>query len=330
MSLRRSSAAAVAVAVCLAFTTPAQASPWVLRPGEFYSELNGGFFSTDTYYRNEDQERVFLGGKFEQRMLSTHNELGWKPNFMVWLDLALVERTFAADGDSSASTTGLGDIGLGVRYRFRGGYTPMAIELGWTAPMGTNRHLFPGTTGAGGLDAASLVAQMGNYLSDSSTFFSQGLQSLSLSLHGGGAIAVKGFWTAGVGYTTRYFTIGARKDDDRYADFFTGSAEGGWWFSKEFLASVEFHGEWQTTQGSAYDRVAAPVTPNGPELQTKWLLLGPRFTYRVDEKMDVFAGSRHTPGGRNVLHHDYYYLGIAWKHTSLDRLAGALGGTKAR
>jgi hypothetical protein len=53
-------------------------------------------------------------------------------------------------------------------------------------------------------------------------------------------------------------------------------------------------------------------------------------TYRVDERMDVFAGSWHTPRGRNVLHHDLYYCGIAWKHTGLDRLAGALGGTKAR
>jgi hypothetical protein len=329
MSLRRSSVAAVAVAVSLAFAMPAQASPWVLAPGEFYSELNGSFFSTDTYYRDEDKERVFLGGKFEQRMLSAHNELGWKKNAMVWLDLTLVERTFAPDGDSSASSTGLGDLGLGVRYRLRAGKNPMAMELGWTAPSGTNRHLFPGTTGAGGLDGTSLTAQMANYLSDSSTFFSQGLQSLSLSLHGGGAIMDKGFWTAGAGYTTRYFTFMARKDDDRFADFFTGSAEAGWWFSREFLATIEFHGEWQTQQGSAYDRIATDDT-DVPDLQSTWLLLGPRFTYRVDEKMDVFAGSRHTPGGRNVLHHDLYYLGIAWKHTSLDRLAGALGGTKAR
>jgi hypothetical protein len=54
-------------------------------------------------------------------------------------------------------------------------------------------------------------------------------------------------------------------------------------------------------------------------------IVGPRFTYRVDERMDVFGGSWHTANGENVLHENYYYFGIAWKHTSLDRLAGALG-----
>ena len=68
---------------------------------------------------------------------------------------------------------------------------------------------------------------------------------------------------------------------------------------------------------------------DGTELEVKRLLAGPRVTYRVDERMDVFAGSWHTAGGRNVLHYDLYYCGIAWKNTSLDRLAGALGGTKA-
>lgn len=60
------------------------------------------------------------------------------------------------------------------------------------------------------------------------------------------------------------------------------------------------------------------------------MVAGPRFTLRVDDRMDVFAGSRHSPSGRNVLHADQYYCGIAWKQTGLDRLAGAFGGTKAR
>ena len=34
----------------------------------------------------------------------------------------------------------------------------------------------------------------------------------------------------------------------------------------------------------------------------------------------MFAGTWHTEGGRNVLHTDQFYAGIAWKQTGLDRL----------
>lgn len=330
MSLRRPSAA-VAVAFMLVLARPGEAAPWGLAPGEFYSELSGSFFSTESYFRNADEARTDLDGRFEQRMVSSHNEFGWKKWGTVWLDVPLVSRTFASDGGGSASSVGLGDIGLGLRWSVLKGSLPVAIELGWTAPLGTNRNLFPGTSGSGGLDGASLGAQMGNFRSDSSTFFSQGLQSLSASLELGAGLGARGYWTLGAGYRTRYLTIGSRAEDDRYADFFTGSAGLGWWFGRSLLASGEFRGEWQSAQGSPYDRVAAPVAgANGPELQSAWMLAGPRLTYRVDERMDVFAGTWHTPGGRNVLHHDLYYCGIAWKNTSLDRLAGALGGTKSR
>jgi hypothetical protein len=49
----------------------------------------------------------------------------------------------------------------------------------------------------------------------------------------------------------------------------------------------------------------------------------------VDDRMDVFAGSWHTASGRNVLHTDQFFAGIAWKQTGLDRLAGAMGGTQS-
>jgi hypothetical protein len=331
MSLRRSSAAAVAVAVCLAFAAPSHAAPWGLAPGEFYSELSGSLFSTESYFRDVDEARTALGGRLEERMVRSHNEFGWKKRVTVWFDLPFVSRTFASDQGGSATSSGLGDLGIGLRYALRAGTLPVAIELGWTAPTGSSRFLFPGTSGAGGADFTSWESQRARVLDDSSTFFSSGLQSLSLGLEIGGAAGRRAYWTLGGSYLTRYLAIADRGDSARFADFFTGSAGLGVWLGAHVLLSGELRGEWQVSQGQLYDLIPDPASgPAIPELETVRLLAGPRVTFRVDERMDVFAGSWHTPGGRNVLHHDLYYVGIAWKNSSLDRLAGALGGTKAR
>ena len=56
--------------------------------------------------------------------------------------------------------------------------------------------------------------------------------------------------------------------------------------------------------------------------------VGPQLLYRVDDNLDAFAGSLHTASGKNVIHTDQYYVGVAVKRTRLDRLQGFLGGTK--
>jgi len=55
---------------------------------------------------------------------------------------------------------------------------------------------------------------------------------------------------------------------------------------------------------------------------------GPDLTYRVDDRMDVFAGSDYTFAGRNASRLTQYYVGIAVKQTHLNRLQGYLGGTR--
>lgn len=320
MSLRRSVAAAVAVAT-VSLAPAARATPWMLQPGEYYSELSGSFFSTRTFFQDGDQ-RVGLGGNLQQRAVHSHNEFGWKKRASVWIDVPVVSRTFVPDGGGSATSTGLGDLDLGVRIGMHAGRAPLALELGWTAPLGANRTLFPGTSGSGGLDGTRVPARSRELLSDSTLFFSQGLESLSARLDLAGTIGKSTYFTLGGGYRTSYLTIGARAQADDWADFATGQASLGFWCRKNLLVSGSFDGAWAITHGDAYDRAAG-------ELKSKEMLAGPRFTYRVDERMDVFAGSWHTPSGRNVLHADQYYCGIAWKQTGLDRLAGALGGTKA-
>ena len=328
MSLRRSVAAAVAVAT-VSLASAAWASPWVLKPGEYYSELSGSFYSAGTYYRNSDDARTSLGGTLEQRLVRSHNELGWKKRASVWIDVPFVSRTWVSGADD-ATSTGFGDIGLGVRYGMHLGKAPLALSLGWTAPLGTNRRLFPGTSGDGGLDGTSFGALSQATGRDSSTFLSQGMQSLSASLDVAGTLGKRAFYTLGGGYRTRYLTVGARKTTDRYADFATTDVSLGFWLTQNLMVSGAFSGEWQVSQGESYDRISAPITVgSGPELQSVNMLAGERVTYRIDDKMDVFAGTWHNPSGRNTLHADQFYCGIAWRQSALDRLAGAFGGTKA-
>jgi len=345
MSLRRSLAAALGAVAVLTLASAAQAGPWGLAPGEFYTELVGSVFSSDSYLdRNGD--RPPLGGTFEERALAAHAEFGWKKHTTFIMEMPFVARTFASDiGGGTLSSAGLGDIGLGLRFAGHFSGLPMSVEAGWTAPLGTNRNLFPGTSGSGGADPTSwydlATRQMA---SDSSAFFAQGLQSLSLRAHVGGAAGSKTFWAVGGGVRYRYLTVTGTKykkdgadvesiHGSRWATFSDATAMVGYWVSPAFLLTGEARGEWTSAQGDGYDRLsgtpAKPKFATGPILNVTQTIVGPRFTYRVDERMDVFAGSWHTARGENVLHENYYYFGIAWKHTGLDRLAGALGGTKA-
>jgi hypothetical protein len=264
-------------------------------------------------------------------VVRSHTELGWKKRASVWIDVPFVNRTFATDeGGAAVSSTGLGDLDLGLRLPIRQGHMPIAIELGWIAPMGSNRKIFPGTGGGGGMDGTSYLAQATGPVRDSSAFFNTGLQSLSAAIEFGGSAGKKSYWTAGGGFRSNYLTPGARGDEDRQASFVDARASFGTWLGTHLLVSGDFAGEWARQQGNPYDRIATDVPgDNGPQLQPSSIIVGPRFTYRVDDRMDMFAGSWHTASGRNVLHTDQFYAGIAWKQTGLDRLAGAMGGTKA-
>jgi hypothetical protein len=50
--------------------------------------------------------------------------------------------------------------------------------------------------------------------------------------------------------------------------------------------------------------------------------------YRVDDHLDVKAGSWSTASGKNVLHYDQFYVGVAFHQSKLNRLQGFSGSTK--
>jgi len=90
-------------------------------------------------------------------------------------------------------------------------------------------------------------------------------------------------------------------------------ADLGWWIGPSLLLSGSYRGRIESSDA------ASPTTAH---------LVGPQILYRVDEHLDVFAGSMHTAKGENVLHIDEYYVGIATKKTALGALKGFLGGMK--
>ena len=325
MSLRRTVAAAVAVAtLTLASPShaglPATGSPWVLKPGEFYSELTGGVFAANSFL-DADDNRPSLNGKLDERALVSYNELGWKPRASVWIGIPLVNRGFTRFSGGTTTSTGLGDLDFGVRFRLKGGTTPAALALGWTAPLGANRKLFPGSDGDGGTDPASYPPFSQSNASDTSLYFNQGLQSLRVGLDFGGRAWKHAFWTAGGEWRYRFLEFGSTDKSSHNARFIGGNASLGWWIKKSLLVSGLFEGEWVTSQSENYDRNLAL------DRKPMQLLIGPRVTWRVDDRMDVIAGSWHVARGQNVLHYDQYYFGIAWRQSSLSRYAGAYGGT---
>jgi hypothetical protein len=294
MSLRRNHLAALAAAALLACgASAAVAGPWALAPGEYFTELRGSFYSSNSFY-DDNGDRILPGGLYEQRALSSYTELGWKKRWSVQLSLPALSNTVRDDAGATATSSGLGDFGLGFRYSLANGASATAVQLGWTAPAGYNSNLAPG--------------------------LGSGLQRLEASLETGRPMGRNGFVQAGAGYAYDYLSIGSRSTDPadhaskrKWADHVLAHGALGFWTGRLLVAGL-YQGEF--------------ATQSGFDTETTSHLAGPRLTYRVDERLDAFAGSWHTPGGENVRHVDQFYAGVVWKSTKLGRLQGFLGGDK--
>jgi hypothetical protein len=134
-------------------------------------------------------------------------------------------------------------------------------------------------------------------------------------------IAKLGFAQAGAGWAYDYYKFGSRGSETdatkteselEWSDHLLLHGAVGVWLG-ELLVSGLYDGEIGRRGGREADLTTSQ-------------LVGTRFIYRVDERLDAFAGSWHSPGGENVLHIDEFYAGVAWKLTKLNRLQGFLGG----
>jgi len=118
------------------------------------------------------------------------------------------------------------------------------------------------------------------------------------AIYGAGIPSLNGFVEVSGG--ARYLA------EDKKVDVVFG-AVAGFWVGRSILVSATYDG----FSGDSLSRHT----------------VGPEVRLRVDDRLDVFAGSRHTIAGENVLDAAEFRFGFAFKKTKLNRLQGFLGGT---
>jgi hypothetical protein len=291
----------------------AHAGPWSLAPGEFYSELRGGWFSADTYHA-PDGGRLFLagGGLWEQRSLTSHTEFGWKPrlNFVFGIPILSVSRTLDPDRRDLFTQTGLGDAQIGFRYKIFSGSAAAAFQVDWKAPLSYERsgfltHADSVAAGDASGDGDSLDANVARQLG--SPVLGDGQQDVTFSLLYGGPLTKSGFFQVTGGYKYRF---------EKPKDQIVLAADVGYWVTGSILLAGRYQGEMAGNGDRPTDE---------PDVQR----VGPWLVYRIDDHMDLFAGSLSTFSANNSLHYDEIQVGFAFRQTKLNRLQGYFGGTAA-
>jgi hypothetical protein len=308
MSARAASSALILtlLLVSAAFRS-AQAGPWLPAPGEYYVELRGGLFSADSYH-NDDGDRVSLGGKWEERSARALVELGWKKRMSFVMTTPFVSATQRYETGSRTST-GLEDMRIGLRCGLHQGTSALAAELDWQGPLGYDRG----------------SSVFGDPLRDG------GLQQISLVLLYGTPIAKHGFLQFGAGGGYRFLSLTGKgqhvtdpgdteapvidEAKERWGVPLQASADLGLWLARNLLIGGRYAGTMTASHGDLY-----------PERTVH--LAGPVLLYRVDDRLDLMAGSWSTAMAKNAAHYDEVYVAVAFKQTKLNRAQGFLGGLR--
>jgi hypothetical protein len=284
----------------LGLGSDAHAGPWIPAPGEYYSEISGYRGVADTYYDSEGARFAMpSGGVFERRSLSAYTEFGWKQRLTFIVAAPVVSQTHRID-DIHRTQTGFGDALVGFRFALARGARALAVEVELQAPLGyqaDDRHQL----------GASPDSQLAHQLVDVPSPGSGRQEATAWLLAGSRTPFVTGFAQAGAGYRYR---------ERELADQIALSADVGVWVSNSWLIAGRYSGALSNGTGDTLlDEQSEHV-------------VGPEVRVRVDDRLDVFFGSRHVASGKNVTHSDGYYMGFAFKQTRLDRLQGFLGGTR--
>lgn len=278
----------------------ADAGAWGLQKGEWYANLEGSNFVSDTYLSDAGGVRSDSGLVVEERALRSEVELGFRRHVALLFGLPALSSTHR-DARVQGTATGFQDVKLGLRYSLVNAKNGAAVGLVWNGPSGYNRKL------------DSLGIELG-----------EGLQELVADLQVGTALQARGFVEGGIGYGRRFLGIGERTSDGyvpgdgqtakyQWADRLHLSADLALWLGRNWLASGRYRGQITLSHGAL-------------EPDENYHLLGPELHYRFDERIDMFAGTWSTASGKNTLHFDQYYLGLAFRKNKLNRLQGYLGG----
>ncbi len=298
-----------------------RAGAWSLARGEYRSEVQAGMHTAQTYY-DADGNRLDFGrapGKFEQVGLSWRSEIGWRKRLSLQLGLTGVSvngfegpPATIAGQDTVPTHTGLSQLDLGLHFNLMNGDRAMALEAGLHAPAGYDRILNPA--------------------------LGDGRQELYGRLNYGSVLGRRGFLEVLAGGAYRFHKLGSPSAADNldprlttnvYYDF---GADLGLWFSHSLMVGGRYQGRLLgSTTGKGGPTNVHQVGPlrltGDAQLDESAHLAGPMVLYRVDERLDVIAGSYSTPVGKNTLHFDEFYVSLAFKQSKLKRNQGFLGSS---
>lgn len=286
------------------------AGAWIPAPGERFTEVRPGLFSSDSYHDRFGYRHALVGGGlYEQRTVTTHTEVGWKNHTSFFFTLPAVSVT-RRDGDGSyiQSQSGFGDVEAGFRIGLKRGASALALQLEWIGPAGYRRTYTP-------IDAqrrrhavdGSVVSPDVVDVAEQAPTLGRGRQSGRAMLQFGAPVTSRAFFELAGGY---------RKYDSQYAAQYVASADLGIWLSGSVMLAGRYRGAIATGEGES----------PGDKLTEH--LSGPVLLYRLDDHMDVMAGSFHTASAKNALHVDQFYVAVAVKKTGLNRLQGFLGNKR--
>jgi hypothetical protein len=296
----------LAVGLGLVLVSPATAGPWSLARGESWTTLQGGFYSSDTYHDQTGERHGALagGGLLEQRSVTWGGELGWRKHtsFVFSIPFLSVTRTLGGysgpdDPNALPTATGFGDGVFGLKFNLKNGPSAAAIELDWKAPLGYERS--PTYFGDDSTDI-NIARQL------DAPRLGEGQQDVTLALHLGSAIGSRGFVQAMGGYKYRF---------EEPADQIVLAGDLGLWMGTTWFLGGTYRGEIASEGGN-------------PTRDADRHLVGPVLLYRVDDKLDLFARSLHTASAKNAIHTDEFFVGLAFKKSSLGRQQGYMGTTR--
>ena len=293
----------------------AQAGPWSLAPGEYYSQFLAGWSSSDFYYDQQGGKRPLAGGGlWEERSLVSYSELGWKKhlNFILGIPAVSITRQFGQARQAInpvPTATGLGDALVGFKWRLANGHTAAALELDWKPPLGYERNRFfshadSAAAGDTNGDGDSLDVTRLNQLG--SPVLGDGQNDLTFSLALGTAFGSRTFLEGMGGYRYRF--------ENAFSDQIVAGADLGIWFTRTLLIGGRYLG-----------LIASQKSANPTNDPTRHRV-GPILVLRVDDRMDIIASTLHTASAKNALHTDEVFVGLAFRQNKLDRLQGFLGG----
>ena len=302
----------------------ARAGAWSLDRGEYYSEVQASSFTATSLYDVVGTRYAYPGpGKLQQLGLSWRNEIGWRKKLSLRFGLSGLSvagfdgsplSVVGFDGlpPSRPAQTGLSQIDLGLHYKIANGDRAMAVEAGWSGPAGFDRQL--------------------------SRALGDGRHEFSGRLNVGSTIGKKGFLELFGGGSYRFHKLGSsdskanldpRLTTNVYADF---GGDLGFWFGRSLLLGGRYRGRAlrSTTGEGNYLNVhwVGPMQLRGDsQIGESVQLAGPVLVFRMDDRIDLIAGSYSTPMGRNTPHFDQFYVTLAFKQSKLKRNQGYLGGS---